>query len=131
VAEEQVPHTAAVQCKVSSQKTFLKRRSGGIHGPRGKSNKITRLRGIEASQYTSRGNQQSEQDDQDIYPRLSQAGRSPNISEMDRENFGEKKDKSNLVSLSYRSTPRDLTNNIVSHRRAKKKREMNGENTMN
>jgi hypothetical protein len=66
VAEEQVPHTAAVQCKSEQPKTFLTRRSG-IHGPRGKKNKITRLRGIEASQYTSRGNQQSEQDDHGIY----------------------------------------------------------------
>jgi len=98
VAEEQIPHTAAVQCKVSSQKTFLKRRSG-IHGPRGKSNKITRLRGIEASQYTSRGNQQSEQDDQDIYLRLSQAGRSPNISEMDRENFEKKRQVKSRIPL--------------------------------
>jgi hypothetical protein len=125
VAEEKFLTLLPCSAKVSNRK--LSDAEAESTAPRGKNNKITRLRGIEASQYTSRGNQQSEQDDHDIYPtRLSQEDRQISARWIAKTFL--KKINTNLVSHSHRSTRRDRTNNISRLTQTGRKREkMNGE----
>jgi len=121
VAEEKFLTLLPCSAKVSNQK--LSDAEAESTAPRGKNNKITRLRGIEASQYTSRGNQQSEQDDHDIYPtRLSQEDRQISARWIEKTFF---KKKSTQISYPTPTAPlagTAQTTSLVSHRPAEKGR---------
>jgi hypothetical protein len=129
VAEEKFLTLLPCSAKVSNQK--LSDAEAESTAPRGKNNKITRLRGIEASQYTSRGNQQSEQDDHDIYPtRLSQEDRQISARWIAKTFFKKKQHKSR-IPLPPLHSPGPHKQHLSSHTDRQKKGENEWRNTMN